>query len=92
MGRKLALELRGEWKSENPIEVLYNKNLHLPDEVLRYERELISNTLAKVNGSVTYAAKLLGVSYQRLGYILETRHKDLLNERTPVRRRVSKPH
>ena len=92
VGRKLALELRGEWKSENPIEVLYNKNLHLPDEVLRYERELISNTLAKVNGSVTYAAKLLGVSYQRLGYILETRHKDLLNERTPVRRRVSKPH
>ena len=92
VGRKLALELRGEWKSENPIEVLYNKNLHLPDEVLRYERELISNALAKVNGSVTYAAKLLGVSYQRLAYILETRHKDLLNERSPVRRRASKPH
>jgi tetratricopeptide (TPR) repeat protein len=92
VGRKLALELRGEWKSENPIEVLYNKNLHLPDEVLRYERELISNALTKVNGSVTYAAKLLGVSYQRLAYILETRHKDLLNERSPVRRRASKPH
>lgn len=90
VGRKLALELRGEWKSENPIEVLYNKSLHLPDEVLRYERELISNALTKVNGSPTYAAKLLGVSYQRLGYILETRHKDLLKERTPVRRRSRK--
>jgi len=90
VGRKLALELRGEWKSENPIEVLYNKSLHLPDEVLSYERELISNALTKVNGSVTYAAKLLGVSHQRLAYILETRHRDLLKERTPVRRRGRK--
>jgi tetratricopeptide (TPR) repeat protein len=87
VGRKLALELRGEWKSENPIEVLYNKNLHLTDEVLRYERELISSALTKVNGSVTYAAKLLGVSHQGLAYVIENRHKDLLPERSPVRRR-----
>jgi tetratricopeptide (TPR) repeat protein len=86
------LELAGIQKSEVSANVLYNKSFHLPDEVLRFERELISNALAKVNGSVTYAAKLLGVSYQRLANILETRHRDLLSERTPVRRRGRKDH
>ena len=90
VGKKLALELRGAQAGESTADVLYNKPLILPDEVLKFERELISDALIKVNGSITYAAKLLGVSYQRLGYILETRHKDLLKERTPVRRRASK--
>ncbi|HKB64617.1 MAG TPA: helix-turn-helix domain-containing protein [Pyrinomonadaceae bacterium] len=58
---------------------------------MKFERELISDAFIRVNGSITYAAKLLGVSYQRLGYILETRHKDLLAELTPVRRRKSAP-
>jgi tetratricopeptide (TPR) repeat protein len=89
-GKKLALA--GIQKSEATAEVLFNKQYHLPDEVLKFEREFIRNTLAKVNGSVTYAARILGVSHQRLAYILETRHKDLFNERTPVRRRASKHH
>jgi tetratricopeptide (TPR) repeat protein len=84
-GKKLALA--GIQKSESKAEVLFNKQYRLPDEVLRFEGELIKTMLANVNGSITYAAKLLGVSHQRLAYILETRHKDLLNERTPVRRR-----
>jgi transcriptional regulator with PAS, ATPase and Fis domain len=88
--RAYATDKQAPTKQSLEVEVLYNKNLHLPDEVLRYERELISNALTKVNGSPTYAAKLLGISYQRLGYILDTRHKDLLKERTPVRRRPSK--
>jgi tetratricopeptide (TPR) repeat protein len=86
-GKKLALELRSEPKAEGSTDLLFNKGCRLPEEVLRFERALISQTLAKVNGSVTHAARLLGVSYQRLGYILDTRHKDLLKERTPVRRR-----
>jgi transcriptional regulator with PAS, ATPase and Fis domain len=86
------LALAGIQKSEATAEVLFNKQYHLPDEVLKFEREFIRNTLAKVNGSVTYAARILGVSHQRLAYILETRHKDLFNERTPVRRRASKHH
>jgi DNA-binding NtrC family response regulator len=93
-GKKLALALLTEPKTEGSIEdskeFLFHKSCRLPDEVLKFERSLISQTLAKVNGSVTYAAKLLGVSYQRLAYILETRHKDLLKERTPVRRRSRK--
>ena len=91
-GKKLALELGGRIKSEGAADILFNKQYHLPEEVLKFERALIKNTLAKVNGSVTYAAKLLGVSHQRLAYILETRHKDLINERTPVRRRARKDH
>jgi tetratricopeptide (TPR) repeat protein len=90
VGKKLALELRGEQTGESTAEVLYNKPFVLPDEVLKFERELISNALIKVNGSITQAAKFLGVSYQRLGYILETRHKDLLKQRTPIYRRTPK--
>jgi tetratricopeptide (TPR) repeat protein len=84
-GKKLALQ--GIQKSGGTAEILFNKQYHLPEEVLKFERNLISQTLAKVNGSITSAAKLLGVSHQRLAYILETRHKDLFRERTPVRRR-----
>ncbi|MGI8836698.1 MAG: helix-turn-helix domain-containing protein [Pyrinomonadaceae bacterium] len=88
--KRAALELRSGRKSETGAEVLYNKSCRLPDEVLKFERELIRNTLAKVNGSITHASKLLGVSYQRLGYVIESRHKELLKERTPVHRRARK--
>jgi tetratricopeptide (TPR) repeat protein len=83
--KKLALQ--GIEKSVGTADVLFNRQYHLPEEVLKFERTLISQTLAKVNGSITSAAKLLGVSHQRLAYILETRHRDLFKERTPVRRR-----
>jgi tetratricopeptide (TPR) repeat protein len=76
-----------------PVDVrdlLFNKRYDLEAEVLKFERELISQTLAKVNGKVTHAAKLLRVGYQRLAYIIETRHPDLLKKRTPVRRRPRK--
>ncbi|HEU5460595.1 MAG TPA: hypothetical protein VFU83_08870, partial [Pyrinomonadaceae bacterium] len=43
--------------------------------------------LVEVNGSVTHAASLLGVSYQRLARIIETRHADLMTERSPIHRR-----
>lgn len=85
-GKKLALELRSEPKAKGSTE-LFNKGCRLPEEVLKFEQALISSALAKVNGKVSYAATLLGVSYQRLASIIENRHKDLLKERTPVRRR-----
>ena len=66
------------------------KGLHFPDEVLKFERGLIRTALAEENGSVTYAAALLGISYQRLARIIETRHPELLKERSPVRRRPRK--
>ena len=52
-----------------------------------YEGALIKQALAQANGRVTHAASLLGMSYQALCYIIESRHKDLLKERSPVVRR-----
>lgn len=77
-------------KAADLSEVLFNKPCDLEEEVLKFERERISEALAKVNGKVTHAAKLLGLNYQKLAYIIETRHPDLLNERTLVRRRPRK--
>lgn len=62
----------------------------LSEEVNSYEHELIKRALENAQGSVTHAARSLGISYQALGYMLETRHKALLNERTPPRRRMRK--
>jgi tetratricopeptide (TPR) repeat protein len=71
-------------------EVLFNKPYDLEAEVLKFERGRISEALAKVNGKVTHAARLLGLNYQKLAYIIETRHPVLLKKRTPVRRRPRK--
>jgi tetratricopeptide (TPR) repeat protein len=73
--------------SDETFEALLNKPCHLPTEVLKFEGGLIRRALAKANGSLTRAAALLSMSYQALAYILESRHKDLLKERSPIRRR-----
>ena len=62
----------------------------LKEEVLSLEHDLIKHALAANEGSVTRAAKTLGISYQELHYMLETRHRDLSHLRTPVRRRPRK--
>ncbi len=72
---------------EDPIEALFNKPVDLQSEVLRFEGRVIQRALAKANGSLTRAAASLSMSYQALAYILESRQKDLLKERTPIRRR-----
>ena len=59
----------------------------LDDEVLRYEGDLIKRALEAAGGSVTRAARLLGVTHQGLAFILTGRHKSLLNARTPAKSR-----
>ena len=59
----------------------------LNEEMHRHEAKLIKQALIRAQGSVTQAARLLGISYQNLGHILKTRHKELNSLRTPVRRR-----
>lgn len=59
----------------------------LENEVLRYEGELIQRALEAASGSVTRAARMLGITHQGLAFILNGRHKTLLTVRTPVRRR-----
>jgi hypothetical protein len=94
-GRKVCTRLRAEANAEyvaaeDPIEVILNKPCDLQREVLKYEGTLIKRALAKANGSLTRAAALLSMSYQALAYILESRQKDLLKERSPIRRRSRK--
>ena len=72
---------------EDPLESLFNKPVDLQGEVLKFEGRVIQRALAKANGSLTRAAASLSMSYQALAYILESRQKDLLKERTPIRRR-----
>jgi DNA-binding protein Fis len=61
-----------------------------------FEARLIERALEEADGSVTKAARLLGLTHQTLGTILNTRHKSLAGKRTPVRRRLRsifrKPH
>ena len=59
----------------------------LDTEVLRYEGSLIRKALEESGGSVTRAARLLGVTHQGLAFILNGRHSDLQSIRTPVKRR-----
>lgn len=54
------------------------------------EHDAIKLALENTKGSVVNAARNLGISFQALTYMLETRHKDLLKVRTPVRRRPRK--
>jgi tetratricopeptide (TPR) repeat protein len=51
------------------------------------EHDLIKLALEQAKGSVTHAARNLGISYPSLNYMLRTRYKDLLKYRTPVRHR-----
>ncbi|HYY57992.1 MAG TPA: sigma 54-interacting transcriptional regulator, partial [Pyrinomonadaceae bacterium] len=59
----------------------------LSEEVLSYEGNLIRLALHAAQGQPTRAARLLGISHQRLSSILQGRHKNLLAARTPVQRR-----
>lgn len=59
----------------------------LDSEVLRYEGSLIRKALEDSGGSVTRAARVLGVTHQGLAFILNGRHSDLLSIRTPVKKR-----
>lgn len=53
-----------------------------------FEARLIEQALEEGGGSVTKAARLLGLTHQTLGTILNTRHKSLAGKRTPVRKRL----
>lgn len=85
---KVFAKVQDQLATENPRDVLANKPLDFAQELLRNENALIKNALAKVNGSLTQAASSLKMSYQKLAYIIETRHRDLITERSPVRRRA----
>jgi tetratricopeptide (TPR) repeat protein len=59
----------------------------LEERVLRYEGELIKAALDASEGSVTHAARMLGVTHQGLAFILNGRQKSLLPSRKPAKKR-----
>jgi tetratricopeptide (TPR) repeat protein len=59
----------------------------LEELVLNYEGDLIRGALESSGGSVTRAARMLGITHQGLAFILNGRHRNLLSVRTPVKPR-----
>jgi two-component system response regulator HydG len=57
------------------------------EEILSYEASLIKLALENSKGSVTRAARLLGVTHQRLSSMIQGRHKNLLPAKKPAQRR-----
>ena len=85
----VIMEELGEHLSPRKSKTLAGRTL--VEEVQRYEGDLIKQALILSGGSVTKAARVLGITHQRLIYIIENRHKDLISIRTPAARRP-KPH
>jgi tetratricopeptide (TPR) repeat protein len=71
--------------SDTPI---HDKNFSLYGAVNEFEAKLIGQALDQAGGSVTKAARILGLSHQTLIAILGTRHKALAAKRTPVQKRL----
>jgi tetratricopeptide (TPR) repeat protein len=64
-----------------------DKNFTLPGAVHQFEAKLIERALDEAGGSLTRAARLLGLTHQTLDSILKRRHKPLADKRkTPQRR------
>jgi tetratricopeptide (TPR) repeat protein len=60
----------------------------LPGAVHEFEARLIERALKESGGSLVSAARLLGLTHQTLGSILNTRHSQLAGKRKPPRRRL----
>lgn len=67
---------------------LSDKNFTFYAAVYELEARLIEQALEMEEGSLTRAAKRLGLKHQSLAHLLKTRHKQLLNKRTPTKRRL----
>lgn len=66
---------------------LHDKDFTFHGAIYDLEVKFIERALSEAGGSVTRAAKLLGMRYQSLANLLNTKHKMLLKKRTPVKKR-----
>ncbi|MBV8856314.1 MAG: hypothetical protein JOZ02_05060 [Acidobacteria bacterium] len=67
---------------------LHDKNFSFFSAVQEFEEKIIEQALAEAGGSVTGAAKLLGLKHQTLISMLKKRHKGLQVKRTPPEKRL----
>ncbi|MFN2514905.1 MAG: helix-turn-helix domain-containing protein [Pyrinomonadaceae bacterium] len=65
----------------------FSTDTSLEEQVLHFEGDLIKQALDNSDGSVTRAARMLGITHQGLAFILNGRQKNLLTARRPVKRR-----
>jgi transcriptional regulator with GAF, ATPase, and Fis domain len=82
--RTCARSLTG---GDQPPALTTEGTLRIPfaEEVRKCESALIKRALEEANGSVTRAARILGLTHQGLCYIINHRHKSLLTARAPIR-------
>jgi tetratricopeptide (TPR) repeat protein len=59
----------------------------LEEEMNHFEAQLIKRALDQANGSITRAARLLGITHQGLAWSLQNKHQHLLRSRIPARPR-----
>jgi tetratricopeptide (TPR) repeat protein len=86
-GRKVVGITLGERKTKDAPQAILNNACHLQTEVLKFEEKLIREALTQADGRLTRAASQLRMSYQALAYIIESRHRDLMDKRSPIHRR-----
>ncbi|HZH32217.1 MAG TPA: helix-turn-helix domain-containing protein [Pyrinomonadaceae bacterium] len=67
---------------------LHEKNFTFYGAVQELEARLIEQALELEGGSITRAAKRLGLKRQSFAQMLQTRHKNLLDKRTPPKKRL----
>ncbi len=87
---KVVASIHTELKADDATEILLTGPGGLQAQLDKYEGVIIKRALAQVGGKVTHAASLLELRYQSLAYKIEHQHPELLNYRTPVRRRQRK--
>jgi transcriptional regulator with GAF, ATPase, and Fis domain len=85
--QRLRACARSVTRSSPPVTTAAGETSSIPfaEEVRKCESALIKQALEQAGGSVTRAAKILGLTHQGLCYIINHRHKDLLAARAPIR-------
>lgn len=72
---KVTASVSGEFSSSEATEIILIKPGTLQQRMADTERETIRRALAQANGSVTHTASLLGMKYQSLAFIVESRQR-----------------
>ena len=89
IGRETLTRLRAcaRFLASRPVAVLTPTPTvdNFEQQVGQFESTLIRQALEEANGSVTRAARALGLTHQGLCYIINNRHKSLLSARAPIR-------
>ena len=65
-----------------------DRNFTLPGAVHEFEARLIERALEESGGNLVATARLLGITHQTLGSILNTRHRQLSSKRKPPQKRL----